>query len=293
MSNLQGILGLSGREPIGAALTIGVKDKAKGFPTERDRFHIVAPNEGEGGRRPYLPDFRVFNEAPAGNRRTVRGNIVHANRAACFEFSLKNQVQPGGQAHPDRRPFCVGDGARAVRWTGKDADDFQDIACPHDRCEFRQDKGKGPACKPWMRLLFRLSWDDATQRMLQEKGRPPFPTPLTKFTSGSWNTTRNVLGFFEFIESAARQMGIDDYTLFGLPFVLNLSMRTKPSSKSAFPVVSMSPLIDPVDWFRMQREQLRQIQAPVRHVALTDQSEQDADVIAGDYETVSAGIPSC
>ena len=290
MTELKGILGLEGREPIGAALTLGIKGPS-GAPIHRDCFHIVSPRESEGRKRVYLPDFKLFNEAPNANRRTIRGNIVHATRDKCFEYHLKAQVQPDKDAHPDRKPFCIGDGKTAVRWMGEGADNFKEIKCPHDRCEFRQKTKKGIACKPWMRLVFRLSWDDWTQQQVMEGGRPPFPTPLTKFTSGSWRTTANVLGFFDFIETAAREMGVENYSLFGLPFLLNLNMQTKPSETFLFPVVSMTPLMDPIQFFRAQRAQLRELTAPV-HEALTDESQQSNDVIAGDYEVISAGIPA-
>jgi len=277
MTTLEGIKGLNGREPVGAALTIGVKDKARGFPTETDRFHLVAPRE-ENGRRAPMPAFSGFNSAAPEARKVIRGNLVHASRSDCFECHLKNQVGPRG-AHPNRRPFCIGDGVRAVRWLGGDADNFADIDCPNKRCEFRiAPDGKPVPCKPWLRLLFRLRWKDGS----------PLPQLLVKFASGSWNTAANAVGFFEYIDDTAKHLGLTDYSLFGLPFTMTLIRQTKASSKSAFPVVGFSPEIDPVSWFMQQRAQLRELGAPTPIAALSD--ERDIDVVASDHVVIS--VPS-
>ena len=128
----QGIAGLKGREPVGAALTIGIKG-ANGAPTEKDRFHIVWPRENPAGIRPHHPAFKRFNEAPVDKRTLVLGDLVHATRAECFEFSYRNQKSAGQPAHPNKVPFCVGNGDRARRYFGLDkegAHDFRDIVCP-------------------------------------------------------------------------------------------------------------------------------------------------------------------
>jgi hypothetical protein len=280
INNPQGIAGLRGREPVGAALAIGVKKNGNGFPIERDRFHLVAPRE-EKGNRPYLPQFAAFNTAPPERRQMIRGNLVHASRAECFDYQLKAQVLPGGKAHPNRRPACVGDGVRAVRWTGQGADDFRQITCPNERCEYRQEiKGAKP-CKPRMRLLFRIRWPDGN----------PLPTPLVKLTSGSWNSTANALGFFKHLESIAQHLGISDATLFGYPFLLQLTQQTNAAAKTAFPVLTITPEADPVEFFQHQRERIRALQAPAGgYVAITDQTETDPLVLSDDADLIT--VPS-
>jgi hypothetical protein len=294
MTPINGIAGLEGREPIGAAVTIGVKGPS-GAPIERDRFHVVEVNEDGDGRRPLHRAFSFFNDLKAPDkRRLLRGNLVHANRRDCFEFNLRAQQQPGGKMHPQKRPFCVGDGVRAVRWMGKDADDFKEIECPHDRCEFRQAQGAKPTpCKPWMRLLFRIAWDDATQDALKAVGRPAAPSMIVKFTSGSWNTTRNVLGFFEQFEQTAAALGIPNAKLFGLPFTMQLGERTNSEKKSRFPVVTLSPAMDLIEFLGAQKRQLDALGAVPVYEALTDQSQNDPRVVHADYQTTTAGIPGC
>ena len=84
-----GIQGVRGREPIGAALTIGIKGPRKA-PIEKDRFHLLEPSEsagkdGQPARRAPSPLFTFFNNAPAVKRRFVRGIIAHQRWNDCFE----------------------------------------------------------------------------------------------------------------------------------------------------------------------------------------------------------------
>ena len=155
MSNYTGIKDLHGRDPVGCVVSIGIKS-SRGFPTATDRFHIINPRE-ESGVRHLHPAFASFNKAGPEHRKIIRGNIVHASMSDCFESHLKAQVVKK-PAHPDMKPQCVGDGVKATRWGGPKPDDFKEIKCLHDLCEFRQKKP--PLCKPWLRFLFRLRWKD-------------------------------------------------------------------------------------------------------------------------------------
>lgn len=269
------IKGLEGREPVGAVVSIGIKEKQRGFPTETDRWHIVNPKE-ESGIRHLHPGFASFNSAAPEKRKVIRGNIVHANRDECFEYHLKAQVLPNRKAHPDRRPACVGNGITAERWEGGEADEFMQIKCLNERCEFRQTKP--PACKPFSRFLFRLRWPDGVA----------FPTPLVKFTTGAWSSTANLVGFFDYIENTAKQLGMSNYSLFGFPFILSLQYQTKPSAQSRFPVVHISPEEDPVAFFMRQRADIAQLQQAGNVLSLEDM--QDVDEVFGDVQSIS--VPS-
>jgi hypothetical protein len=281
----RGIAGLEGRESFGAALTVGRKDDQRGFPIEKDRFHVVWPVEDERGRRPAHPAFRRFTEAPVEHRRTALGQLVHARRAECFEYSLGAQVLPGKPQHPGRIKACRGDGVRAVRWDGSR---FVAMPCPAEQCEYRQTpaKGKSP-CGPSMRFAFRLCWPEKVD----------LPTPLAKFTSGSWNTIKGFIGFFDAIQRAADALGFSDYSLAGFRFVLTLTERTNRERQSRFPVVLVTPMDDPVAFLLRQVEQ-RQLVAgrplvpllvpPV--AALTDPEQQTGDAIAADYRQHVPGL---
>jgi len=269
---MEGIAGLQPREPVGAVVSVGVKHPDRGFPVEKDRFHIVLTREDSTGRRPHHPAFKSFNSAEPDRRRVIRGNIVHSSMNDCFEYHLKAQVIK--EAHPDKRPACIGDGLRAERWEGPGRDDFVKIKCPNERCEFRL--MQPPKSKPWMRFLFRLSWPDGVH----------LPTPLVKYTSGSWNTTANFLGFFKYLTSTARELGLERYSLFGVPFIMTLTEQTKASARSRFPVVTITPAMDPIAFWAQQSRQLEEIK-PV--VALPDPEEASPEVQYDDYQSITIG----
>lgn len=271
MEKCSGIKDLTGREPVGAVVTVGVKS-SRGFPEQTDRFHIVQPRE-ENGVRKYHPAFGQFNSAGPDLRKIIRGNIVHATQTDCFEFHLKAQAI-NKKMHPDKKPYCIGDGVHAVRWSGRDPDDFIKMDCPHDKCQYRMTKP--PICKPFMRFLFKLRWKDNST----------LPQPLVKFTSGSWNTTANFKGFFDYCNRTAQELGLKEYTLFGLPFVLSLAYQTKPSEKTRFPVVTISPEVDPVDFFLQQRAKIRELTQDVP-MAITDAPEQVAEIVYEDVKSIS------
>ena len=273
-----GIAGLKGIEPIGAALSVGIKSP-RGHPTRTDEFFLVAPREGDDKRRPLLPAFKRFNESPdKGVRQMMRGNLVHATRQECFEHHLKAQMQPGGKMHPDSRPWCVGDGKSAVRWMGPGADDTRTIVCPNERCEFRQSaEGKMSACRPWMRLVFRLRWPEGN----------PLPTPTVKYTSMGWLTIRGALGMFEALERAERHLGVTDCPLYGYPFTLSLTMRTQASRKRRYPVVDIVGEMDPVEWVGTQRERIRALQAAAPVASLASPEHQHPVVVEDDYRSIN------
>lgn len=273
--NPQGIDGLEGREPIGAAVTIGIKHKARGFPIEKDRFHIVAPRDVDG-IRPHLPQFAPFNNAESEKRRVIRGNLMHRDRAKAFEHRLTMQSFPKGlpspRSHPKMRPVCAGDGKIAVRWRqDENGEIFDNIKCPNKLCEFRQ--MDPPACKPFARFLFRLRWPEGN----------PLPTPLVKLTTRSWETTANLLGLFESLEAAAQELGVQNPTLYGFPFTLSLIERTKPSRKARYPVIVVSPDVDPVTFFLGQQERLQKLSGP-SPLALPDL--QESETVYEDIKTV-------
>lgn len=282
-----GIRGLEGREPVGACVAIGRKGD-RGQPIENDRFFFVLPHaEGSGQnavRAPH-PAFGVFNSARPEQRRVLYGNIVHARESECFERHLKAQVLTGQPGHPDKRPACVGDGDRAVRWFPNDPNDFREIPCPNDACEFRQGKA---CCKPWMRFLFRPLWSAERQGLDLSKG--PLPSPLVKLTSASWNSTAAFIGLFRYVEAQARAFGIRHHSLFGLPIMITLGRKTKPSEQRSFPVMSVTVDGDLQAFLWAQRERRLAIDAaPV--AAITDDEQQDPAEVHRDFVTISPGLP--
>jgi len=176
------------------------------------------------------------------------------------------------------RPWCVGDGSRATRWTGPGPDDFTEIQCPNELCQYRQTEPK--QCKPFARLLFRLRWAEETERL---------PTPLAKFTTGSWNTVANLTGFFDWIEQSARNLGLREPKFYGLPFVMSLAYQTKASAKTRFPVVTITPEVDPVAVFTAQMERVQAL-AGYEPVRIGDPEMQSPRELAADVRQISRGI---
>lgn len=267
-----GIAGLVGRAPVGCAVTVGIKDKNRGFPTEKDRFHIVMPQDVDGVRPPH-PAFVAYNSAPPERRKSLRGQLVHATEAECFRFSYRAQVLPGKPSHPGKAPACSGDGVRAVRWDGSK---MCDIACPGEKCEFRQkrdEKTKVP-CGPNMTFMFRLVWPDDNK---------VFPSMLAKFSSNGWNSTKNFLGFFEMIRNAAKQVGLTDYNLAGFPFQIQLVERTGKGQR--YPTTVITPAVDPISFFLSAAARQREIAEARSMPALTDRS------LAEEHEDWRLNIP--
>jgi len=271
MTKYSGIKGLEGREQVGAVITAGRKS-IRGFPEETDRYHIVQPREENGVRKPH-PGFSLFNSAPPERRKVIRGNLVHAYKDDCFESHLKAQSL-GKKMHPNKKPYCIGDGVKATRWSGGDPDAFNDMNCPNKQCEFRL--SSPPTCKPFLRFLFRVRW----------VGESTMPSFLVKFTSGSWNTAGNFKGFFDYWDNVARELGMKDYKLFGLPITLTLAYQTKPSEKTKFPVTTISSDADPVEFFMRQQSNMKELAAD-ELIAITDESEQTPELVYEDVKSIS------
>lgn len=272
------IEGLAGREPVGAVLTVGHKAPS-GNPEHTDRFYLVQPQEVDGVRAPH-PAFAAFNTADVARRQVIRGNLVHSTVAECFEYNLRAQNLPGIPAHPSRGPHCIGDGIKAKRWNGEK---YIDIDCPNEKCQFRAEvhPGKPIPCKPSMRLMFRVRWTEGS----------PLPPMVVKFTSQAWNTTKNLLGMLEHIEKNAKALGIDNFSLYGFPFMLTLTKKKRSGdAKTArsFPVVTATPELDIVTFLRQQQSDLVGIRPQV--TSLLDPSQRALEVQAEDVKTITPAV---
>lgn len=203
--------------------------------------------------------------------------LTHASERDCFWWNrtayqlrapyyraLGVAVPPAQKTagHPNKKPCCQGDGASAVRWMGGDRGNFKQIACPNDRCEFAQ-KLEGelqPLCKPSMEFLFLLCWPFDKE----------FPSMLCRFDSHSWRTTQNWVGFFNHITATAAKLGLENYSLFGCPFEIRLGEETQPSARTKFPVSYITPTMEPMEFFAMQRTRHRLLAEPVANPILIE-----------------------
>lgn len=305
-----GIAGLKGRETIPCAVTMGRKDPNRGFPIEKDRFHIAvgrAIEEERGGKKietrlPH-PDFDIFNRAPADARRDIPCVIAHEHAADCIQQKHSCYLAPktaGIPAHPSRAPVCIGNGVTAKRWNGKD---YVDMPCPGFECEFKRpvvSNGKEyPApCKATSKLVLRFAWHRLPEGH-PFKRLPPLPF---KFVSGGINTATYIQGFMEGLASAASSFGVDigAIPLFGLPVRLVLHEQKAASEKGGqrFPVGSI--VIDggdPIAWIQLQLSRITDVRRiaqadPIARLALTGPVMSSPSETADDFEIVSPSIPS-
>lgn len=247
---------------------------------EKKGFHILTEREDEGMRHPH-PQFKFYNNPEKWDKRqTLYGMLVHKTEEELFEWHLKAPVirKP---MHPHKRPHCIGDGVRAIRWSFGEPDDFLEITCPNERCEFRQ--GDKPKCTPWMRFLFLVVWP------YQQEVTPP--SVLCKFTSRSWNTVTNFVGFFNYISKTAKGMHLPDYSLMGFPFSISHTYQTQPEKGRRYQVVKITQGIEPSEFFFNQMQRLKALTA-TRYEAITDESQQRPDVVFEDIKHVSWGDPT-
>lgn len=281
---------VTSREPVGAVVTIGQKGPS-GAPTDTDRFFIKDPSEIRQGDKRYRqnhPAFAAYNSADVKYRTVIAGNLIHGERDEAFSYYLRAHMPPKGSkwpSHPGGKPFCTGDGTHATRLyaIGKDggADDYRRIPCPADKCEFRQ--GDVKACKPFARLYFRPRWPDGSK----------LPAPLTKLVTQSWYSVSNILGIFDYVDSQAKHLGLERYSLFGLPFTLSLTRKTTAARQRAFPVIAATVDCDLIAFLLAQREQIRQLGGELRALPVASALTPDevaTDVIEADVAEIVPGF---
>lgn len=274
-TSFRGIQGVEGRQPVAASVQISRRLKAGGVPMEKEGFHILTEREDEGMRLQH-PQFRFFNGVSFKDRQILYGVLVHSTEEEIFEWQRKAPIirKP---MHPYKMPHCVGDGIRARRWSFGEPDEFLDIECLGEQCEFSQ--GRNRACKPWMRFLFLVVWPQAKEKR---------PSVLCKFTSRSWNTVENFVGFFKYIHKTAKAMHLEDYSLMGYPFSIEHTFQTKPDKGWRYQVVKITQSLEPSEFFYAQQKRLEAIHGQ-RFTAITDQSEQNPETVFRDVKNVSWG----
>jgi len=270
---------------IGCVVGIGVKGPT-GAPIMKDRFFLMSPEAHSADtsgpnklRRDPLPAFKAWNDLSARETKpgtplpptvTLRGVIVHAELGDCLRWNRAAYKAPNGiKSPPSGRPWCEGNGIRAVRIETTDAGEEieHEIPCPNEECPFAIQK----LSKPSMSLLFMLRWDGGPS------WQAGFPSLLTLFASHSWHTLRNALGLLalvlgteavmpwepeeEWKPGLAAQLGVKDPSLVGFPFAMTVGEKTQPAKGNQpgrrFPVVSFSQEGDLGAWLSRQAQQRR------------------------------------
>lgn len=255
MNRPRGTPTITSREPLAVAVATGRKSD-RGFPVDTHRFFLVnsrADGKGQAAVRRMHPSFERFNaiqpsakdvsdfgpeEAKARHdaaRQTIRGVIVHASEEEAFWTNYRAQTLPGHE-HPKQAPSCEGDGVRAKRWMPSQGA-YADIECPADKCRYRQPStgARGPTrppCNPYACLVFQLRFENA-------------PCLPAKYETRGHEANGNLKGFFDNIKKQAAHLGLTNPSLYGLPFVLDLSRRSDGGKQTKWFVASMSPDFPP------------------------------------------------
>jgi hypothetical protein len=283
--------GVEGKPPHFGVLSLGRKDD-RGIPIETRQFHIVNVKE-TGGKRLHHQDFMAFNTAPREERMTVRGNIMYAHREQCFRSQLFNYTNKNLKTHPFKRPFCEGDGITATRWMGDRPDNFTDIECPNRKCEF-QLSGE---CKSLIRFSFMIRWTSIDSQQTVNPRFKTLPSVSLKYVSRGWNMIDNFYGFFEDIDTMAKSIGYENYSLAGLPIVITVSEQTrKPIGKDAkpknYPVVRIAYEDNLYSFFVKQRQLSKYLASGmVESIGLLSPFEQSREEVAVDYRSVAVNVP--
>ncbi len=246
-----GIKGIEARMVAGAKLGVGVKRQARGFPVEKDRFHILMPRAGHGGFREAHPAFGWFNQAAPEKRRVVYGAFVGGSWSdgSVSAYNMTDVSRLGDlPRQPRGKSWCTGNGVQATRYSGeKGPDDFRQIRCMGERCRFRTMQGK--PCKSQTLVYFRPVWP----KVVLEAAAPP-PPLLFRFDSGSVITFSTWQGVREQMDKAAAGLGLNRYTPSGLPLVFTLSEGTNKEKRTRYNYVAISLGVDPIAWLTQTME---------------------------------------
>lgn len=311
LSPFDHIEGLEDSVPVGCKVSVGRKSPG-GEPYETDRFYILrkdaeqrefAKKAGGTYKAPQAdqhPAFAAWNavaERDAKAASTIYGYVAFPTQAESWNHNLDapelrqigdSKTPPGGgtyEAPPRGRAACRGDGKRAQRFAGLDAQQnptYLDIPCPNQLCPFRQERGGSIDCRPFGRLYFMLRWPN-------NEGMPRL---LTKLINRSWESCSNINGFFRYVDTFAREAGITKPNLMGLPFVLTVTKKVSAAKKRRYPVLSMSPDGDLVEFFGRQVARLQLAAGTVPRALLggaLSAEENTAEAIALDYESIVPG----
>ena len=229
----RGTPSIAPREPIGAAVAQGRKKPGQPNPVDTDRFFIVQPKaEGQGieaVRKPH-PAFATFNALPKDGasreeveahnalRTVIKCILVHAAPDDSFWTNMKAQkIQ--GHVNPKGAPSCEGNDVTARRWfpNPDGSGEYREIPCPGVKCQYRSTARGRPACLPFGMIVFQLRFQNS-------------PGIVAKYTTNGNEATGAIQGFFNHLKEQASSLGVTNPSVYGLPFLMTLSKRTKAAA---------------------------------------------------------------
>lgn len=225
------------RSPVAAAVRLGQKTVAQKTKdgrqfwqatgmVDKGVFSFAEPREDERGVRPPHPSFAWYNDAPPASRRLLRVRLVNARLDDAMEAGLAARLGPTKMEIPGNRPWCSSPcEGTATRWMGANQG-WRAVPCS-DACEHLLAK----RCKPLTRLLFVPVWK------APKAGEEPRPTPLCRYSTGSWNTTASLAGVRRAMLDAAEGLGLADPSFYGVTLRMIATEETRKGAGTRFPVV--------------------------------------------------------
>lgn len=299
MAHLWGLPTLKpSKQTVGACLSLGIKPEgSRGYPQEKDRFHIVTAKTEERGEgrnkieyRPHEPRFAAFNDASIHIKRVFYGMLCYHKEEECWHPSYGMYRFPGGSSLPNprtKRFACIGNGKTAERWLNNEA---AAIPCPAEACPYRQ--GDSPGCKPRMRLWFMPRWlhsqgkdfarylPDGSLKVLLER-------PIMRFATQSREARDTFAGMLKQVEEQAAMLG-GIRSLYGLPFTMALSEQTNPEKRTKWHETTFTLGGDWFEWMKWQADAFGQLAAAPPLVALGSASaaELDAETVGAEHAAI-------
>lgn len=271
---------------VGACLALGVKPKGrKGWPEEKDRFHIVMAKTQERGEgigkvefRPHDPRFAAFNDADIHIKRTFYAMLCYHREEECWHPSYGMYRFPSSDLpNPKTKRFaCTGNGVDAERWL--DGAPTMIGGCG-EGCPYRQ--GDSPPCKPRSRFWFMPRWlpsqGKAFARYLPgAKVKMLLERPIMRLATQAREARDTFAGMLETVRAQAEPLG-GISSLYGLPFVMTLSHKTNPDKKTSWHEVTFTLGGDWFEWLKWQANEFRQLKEAPPLVALGSASAAELD----------------
>ncbi len=271
---------------VGACLALGVKPKGRrGFPEEKDRFHIVMAKtreRKEGGSkieyRPHDTRFAAFNNADLETRQVFYAMLCYHQEMECWHPNYGMYRFPsGGLPNPRNKKFaCTGNGTDAERWLDGELTMIKGCG---EGCPYRQ--GDDPPCRPRARFWFMPRWlpsqgkafarylPDSTVKVLLER-------PIMRLATQAREARDTFAGMLETVRAQAKPLG-GISSFYGMPFVMTLSPATNPEKRTRWHEVTFTLGGDWFEWLKWQAGEFRQLKEAPPLVALGSASDAELD----------------
>jgi hypothetical protein len=281
------------------------------------RFYIVAPMQNKQGIREEHSSYRQFNGCTIGSIVSRIPCVLGGHRRTDLEelsrtfyrWDKRNLGTAPSEylAPPHLGAFCSTQSARqngseviAKRWRGED---YEEILCPGDRCEFTTAPGdKRPPCLKVARLWFWPQWStladqaaaDPTTAKLSEAIRLLPDSPLKLQTGGAhapsivnWNS------LLASVQAQAKALELWPCSLLGLPFWVGVNLKKGKGKRYTVYTFELAGSVQ--SWLAEQQKWRQAIDKGKRFIVIGPgaESEQEPAAFAADMlQITETVIPS-